>query len=211
MTDLILRGGLLYDGLGGEGRRQDVAVTGDEITGLGDLSQETAGRVLDVSGLAVAPGFIDIHTHSDFSLLINRPMRSSLAQGVTTELVGNCGTSIGLVTAGENFAQERRWAERGGTVLDWSRMSEYLARVEDGGLAGNVATLAGHGTIRKAVLGFEDRPPTAAELARMQAMLSGALADGAVGLSTGLEYLPGGHARHEEVAALAAVAYEAGG
>ena len=211
MTDLILRGGTLYDGLGGEGRRQDIAVTGDTITGLGDLSQESAGRVLDVTGLAVTPGFIDIHTHSDFSLLINRPMRSSVAQGVTTELVGNCGTSIGLVTAGENFAQERRWAERGGTLLDWSRMSKYLARVEDGGLGGNVATLAGHGTIRKAVLGFEDRVPTAAELSRMQAMLSEALADGAVGLSTGLEYLPGGHAQHEEVAALAAVAHEAGG
>ena len=211
MTDLILRGGTLYDGLGGEGRRLDIAVSGDRITGLGDLSQEPAGRMLDVSGLAVAPGFIDIHTHSDFSLLINRPMRSSLAQGVTTELVGNCGTSIGLVTAGENFAQERRWAERGGTVLDWSRMREYLRRVEDGGLGGNVATLAGHGTIRKAVLGFENRPPTPSELARMQAMLSEALADGAVGLSTGLEYLPGGYAQHEEVAALAAVAQEAGG
>lgn len=211
MTDLILRGGTLHDGLGGEGRQQDIAVTGDRITGLGDLSQEAAGRTLDVSGLVVAPGFIDIHTHSDFSLLINRPMRSSLAQGVTTELVGNCGTSIGLVTAGENFAQERRWAERGGTVLDWSRMSGYLARVEDGGLGGNVATLAGHGTIRKAVLGFEDRPPTAGELSRMQAMLAEALADGAVGLSTGLEYLPGGYAKHEEVAALAAVAREAGG
>ena len=211
MTDLILRGGTLYDGLGGPGLRQDIAVTGDRISGLGDRSGETAGRTLDVSGLAVAPGFIDIHTHSDFSLLINRPMRSSLAQGVTTELVGNCGTSIGLVTADENFAQERRWAERGSAVLDWSGMGEYLRRVEDGGIAGNIATLAGHGTIRKAVLGFEDRPPTPVELARMQALLSQALADGAVGLSTGLEYLPGGYAQHDEVAALAAVAREAGG
>ena len=113
MTDLILRGGTLYDGLGGEGQRLDIAVTGDRITGIGDLSQEGAGRVLDVTGLAAAPGFIDIHTHSDFSLLINRPMRSSVAQGVTTELVGNCGTSIGLVTAGENFAQERLWTGPG--------------------------------------------------------------------------------------------------
>ena len=209
--DLILRGGMVYDGQGGPGVRQDLAVTGDTLTALGDLSQASAGRVLDVSGLAVSPGFIDIHTHSDFSLLINRPMRSSLAQGVTTEVVGNCGTSIGLVTADESFAQERRWAERGGTVLDWSRMREYLRRVEDGGLAANVATLAGHGTIRKAVLGFEDRPPTAPELARMQAILADALDDGAIGLSTGLEYLPGGYAKHDEVAALAAVARDAGG
>ncbi len=211
MTDLILRGGTLYDGLGGVGRRGDIAVTGDCITGLGDLSQETAGRTLDVTGLAVAPGFIDIHTHSDFSLLLNRPMRSSIAQGVTTELVGNCGTSIGLVSAAEVFAQERRWAERGGMVIDWTSLGEYLSRVADGGLGCNVATLAGHGTIRKAVMGFDDRPPTDAELAQMQSFLSAALADGAVGLSTGLEYLPGGYARHEEVAALAAVARDAGG
>ena len=211
MTDLILRGGTVYDGLGGPGRRLDIAVTGDRISTLGDLSEEPAGRSVDVTGLAVAPGFIDIHTHSDFSLLLNPPMRSSLRQGVTTELVGNCGTSIGLVSAGEVFAQERRWAERGGTVLDWASLGQYLQRVEDTGTACNVATLAGHGTIRKVVLGFEDRPPTAAELAQMQALLSAALADGAVGLSSGLEYLPGGYARHEEIAALAAVARDAGG
>ena len=202
---------MVYDGLGGPSALLDVAVTGDTITAIGDLAQEQAGQVLDVTGLAVAPGFIDIHTHSDFSLLINRPMRSSIAQGVTTEVVGNCGTSIGLVTLKEVFTQERRWAERGGTDLDWSRMSEYFARVEDGGIACNVASLAGHGTIRKSVLGFEDRPPTTGELTEMQRILSEALADGAIGLSTGLEYLPGGYAKHEEIAALAALAHEAGG
>ena len=211
MTDLILRGGLLYDGSGGDALRQDIAVTDDTITAIGDLSQESAGRVLDVTGLAVSPGFIDIHTHSDFSLLFNRPMRSSLAQGVTTELVGNCGVSVGLINDSEVFAQEKRWAERGGTALNWSSMAEYLGRVESGGIACNVATLAGHGTIRKTVLGFEDRPPTESELSRMKAILSSALADGAVGLSTGLEYLPGGYAWHDEVAALAAIARDAGG
>ena len=211
MTDFILRGGMVYDGLGGPGVVSDVAVTGDSITALGDLSQQPSGQMIDVTGLAVAPGFLDVHTHSDFTLLINRPMRSSVAQGVTTEVVGNCGTSIGLVTRSDMFTQERRWAERGGTSLDWSRLSEYLTRVEDGGVACNIATLAGHGTIRKSVLGFEDRPPTATELTQMQRILSEALADGAVGLSTGLEYLPGGYAKHDEIAALAAVAREAGG
>ena len=211
MADLILTGGIVYDGLGGPGVTADVAVTGECITGIGDLSGETAGRMLDVTGLAVAPGFIDIHTHSDFTLLINPPMRSSLAQGVTTEVVGNCGVSIGLVTLDDVFTQERRWAERGGTELNWTRLSEFLARVEDGGIACNVATLAGHGTIRKSVLGFDDRPPTPAELARMSRRLAEALEDGAVGLSTGLEYLPGGYATHDEIAALAAVARDAGG
>ena len=211
MTDLILRGGMVYDGLGGPGVSAEIGITGDAITAIGDLSEEASEQVLDVTGLAVAPGFIDIHTHSDFTLLINRPMRSSIAQGVTTEVVGNCGTSIGLVTRNDVFTQERRWAERGGTELNWSRLSEYLARVEDGGTACNVATLAGHGTIRKSVLGFEDRPPTPDELTQMQRILSDALADGAIGLSTGLEYLPGGYARHDEIAALAAVARDAGG
>ncbi len=211
MTDLILRGGTVYDGLGGPGQRVDVAVTGDQVTALGDLSRESAGRVLDVSGLAVTPGFIDIHTHSDFSLLINRPMRSSIAQGVTTELVGNCGTSIGMVSGADVFAQERRWAERGGTVIDWGSLGQYLERVEEGGVACNIATLAGHGTIRKSVMGFEDRPPTPAELGQMQTLLAAALADGAVGLSTGLEYLPGGYAQGDEIAALAELARDAGG
>jgi len=211
MTDLILRGGTVYDGLGGPGRRLDVAITGDEVTALGDLTQEVAGWVLDVTGLAVTPGFIDIHTHSDFSLLLNRPMRSSIAQGVTTELVGNCGTSIGLVSGAEVFAQERRWAERGGTPIDWNSLGEYLQRVEEGGVACNIATLAGHGTIRKSVMGFDDRPPAPAEMTRMQTLLSAALADGAVGLSTGLEYLPGGYAQGEEIAALAETARDAGG
>jgi N-acyl-D-amino-acid deacylase len=211
MTDFILRGGMVYDGMGGAARREDIAVTDDTITARGDLSHESAGQVLDVAGLAVSPGFIDIHTHSDYSLLLNRPMRSSLTQGVTTELVGNCGVSVGLVTTEDVFSQERRWAERGGMVLDWGSLAEYLRRVEEGGIACNIATLAGHGTIRKAVLGFEDRPPTPIELARMQAILTAALADGAVGLSTGLEYLPGGYAQHDEVAALASVARDAGG
>ena len=211
MTDFILRGGTVYDGLGGPGISADVGITGDQITALGDLSQEPAGQVLDVSGLAVVPGFIDIHTHSDFSLLINRPMRSSIAQGVTTEVVGNCGTSIGLVTLSDVFAQERRWAERGGTDLNWSSLAQYLARVEDGGVACNIATLAGHGTIRKSVIGFDDRPPTADEQLQMERILSEALTDGAIGLSTGLEYLPGGNAKHEEVAGLAKIAHDAGG
>jgi N-acyl-D-amino-acid deacylase len=211
MSDLLLRGGLIYDGNGTPPVRADVAITGDTITAIGDLSQETSGRVLDVSGLAVTPGFIDIHTHSDLSFLTNRPMRSSIAQGVTTELVGNCGLSIGLLTDSPAFTMERqRAAEMGGTVT-WNRMGEFLGRAEDGGIACNVATLAGHGTIRKAVLGFENRPPDAYELRQMQDILAKALEDGAVGLSTGLEYLPGGYAEIDEQAALAQIAAEAGG
>ena len=211
MTDLILTGGVVYDGTGAAPVRADVALTGDTITAIGDLHDETAGRTLDVTGLAIAPGFIDIHTHSDFSLLLNRPMRSAIAQGVTTEVVGNCGVSIGLLRDDPVFAMEKRRAEEAGGRIDWTGMRGFLARVEDGGLGCNVATLAGHGTIRKAVMGFEHRAPTDDELRRMQGILAEALEDGAVGFSTGLEYLPGGYAQVPEQAALARLAADAGG
>ncbi len=211
MTDILLQGGVVYDGRGGEPFPADVAITGERITAIGDLTGQPAGRTLNVTGLAVSPGFIDIHTHSDFSLLLNRPMRSSIAQGVTLEVVGNCGVSIGLMDGSDVFAQERRWAERGGLAVDWSRLSGYLKRVEDGGLGCNVMTLAGHGTIRKAVLGYEHRAPTSSELGRMQAILARAMEDGAVGLSTGLEYLPGGYADVNEQASMVQIAREAGG
>ncbi len=210
LSDLILRGGTIYDGLGGPPQRADIAVTGDHISALGDVPPEGGVPALDVTGMAVSPGFIDIHTHSDFSLLLNRPMRSSIAQGVTTELVGNCGVSIGLMVDHPVFAQEKRWAERGGLTIDWVRLSGYLRRLEDGGLGCNVATLAGHGTIRKSVLGYDNRVPSPQELSQMQARLESAFADGAVGLSTGLEYLPGGYAGLDEQTALARVAHEAG-
>ncbi|MEO7720198.1 MAG: D-aminoacylase [Capsulimonas sp.] len=210
MTDYILSGGMVYDGWGGDPRRADIAVTGDTITAIGDLSQETAGRVFDVTGLAVAPGFIDIHTHSDFTVLDNPGMGSSLAQGVTTELTGNCGISIGLATSDPVFAHEKRWTERGGNPVQWERLSEFLGHVETTGPAINFGSLAGHGTVRKSVLGFGESAPDAQELLRMSAILDGAFEDGAFGLSSGLEYVPGSHAGHDELAALARRATAAG-
>ena len=211
MTDYILSGGMVYDGWGGEPRRVDIGVTGDTITAMGDLSEVSAGRVFSVDGLAVAPGFIDIHTHSDFSVFDNPGMGSSLAQGVTTELTGNCGISIGLATSDPVFAHEKKWAERGGNAVSWERLSEYFARLEEIGPALNFGSLAGHGTIRKAVMGFDDRAPAPEELLRMSSVLDDALADGAFGLSSGLEYVPGAHAGHDELAALARRSAAAGG
>ena len=207
MADLILAGGDLYHGSGDPSLRADIAITGDVITAIGDLSEDLSPK-LSVSGLAVAPGFIDIHTHSDFSLLMNPPMRSTIAQGVTTELVGNCGVSVGLIRDDPVFALEKGWAERAGHVIDWKRLSGFLQRVESGGLGANIATLAGHGTIRKSVLGLENRPPSPKELVQMQIILAQAMEDGAVGFSTGLEYLPGGYAQIDEQAALASIAHE---
>jgi N-acyl-D-amino-acid deacylase len=211
MTDLILRGGQVYDGLGGHAYTADVGITGSRITAIGDLSGDTAGRVIDVSGLAVSPGFIDIHTHSDFAILDNPFMESSLTQGVTTEVVGNCGMSMGLVTPDPVFSMEARWTERGGHRVTWRTMHEYLGLLDEMGIGHNICTLAGHGTIRKAVLGFENRPPDASELSKMQSIVHEAMDAGAVGLSTGLEYVPGSFAGFDEQLALVKVAADAGG
>lgn len=209
--DLLLRGGRVADGDGSPLAAADVGIRDGRIAALGDLSQAEAGRVLDVSGRLVCPGFIDIHTHSDISLLFTPGMESSLAQGVTTEVVGNCGFSVGLMRDTEEFAAERRWLDRGGVRVGWSDMAGFLRRVEDQGIALNIATLAGHGTLRKRAMGLADRRPDAAEMAAMQADLAAALAAGAVGLSSGLEYVPGMYADVAEMVPLAKMAGEAGG
>lgn len=212
-VDYLIVNGTVYDGTGREPVRADIAIAGDMIVAVEPKLAEryAAGRTIDADGLAVSPGFIDIHTHSDLSVLLNPKMESSIHQGVTTELVGNCGTSLALVGQGENFAMERRWAERGGIVVDWRGFADFFARLEDLGIAINIGSLAGHGTIRKGVLGFEQRAPDSQETSAMRQIVSQAMADGAYGLSTGLEYLPGGYAQLDEICALAEIARDAGG
>lgn len=209
--DLLIRGGDVIDGTGAPAARADLGVRGDRIAAVGDLSRASAGQVIEARGLCVAPGFIDIHTHSDISLLYTRNMPSSLAQGVTLEVVGNCGFSVGLATPGDEFASERRGLERYGLHLDWHDLDGFLRRIEQEGIAIHVATLAGHGTLRKRTMGLAERAPTADELTAMQRDLAEAMAAGARGLSSGLEYVPGMYADVDEIAALARVAAEAGG
>ncbi|MBC7807733.1 MAG: amidohydrolase family protein, partial [Akkermansiaceae bacterium] len=209
--DYLLRGGTVFDGSGADGVPADVGILGGTVVAVGDLSRADAGETVDVRGKFVAPGFIDIHTHSDFTLLSSPGMESSVAQGVTTELVGNCGIALGLAQAGEQFTLEQRGLLRAGITLDWTHLDGFLTRVEDMGIGANIATLAGHGTIRKRVLGLADRLPDAGELARMERELETALGAGAVGLSSGLEYVPGMYADVAELTAMARVAKRAGG
>jgi N-acyl-D-amino-acid deacylase len=212
-TDYLIINGTVYDGTGSEPQLADLAISGDTVTEIGpDLaSKYRAGRTIDAAGLAVAPGFIDIHTHSDLSVLINPKMESSVQQGVTTELVGNCGMSIALIGQGENFTLERRWSERAGIVVDWGNFDQFFTRLGSLGAAINIGSLAGHGTIRKGVMAFEKRAPNEAEKSAMREILSKAMENGAFGLSTGLEYLPGGYAELDEICTLAEVARDAGG
>ena len=209
--DAILRGGDVLDGLGNPAIRADVGIVGERVAAIGDLSRATASKTFDCAGKTVCPGFIDIHTHSDITLLFQRDLLSSLAQGVTSEVVGNCGFSLGMATPDPIFALERRALERVGLGIDWNSLPEFWQRVEDGGIAINIATLAGHGTLRKRVMGLAERLPDDGELTQMKRELSRALDAGAIGLSSGLEYVPGMYADVAELMALAKVAAEAGG
>ncbi len=201
--DLVLRGGVLIDGTGSPGRRADVGISGDRITAVGDLSAvDGAGtHVLECAGRVVAPGFIDPHGHSDGSLLVDGMLASHLHQGFTTQLSGNCGGSLAPVTdAGLDHVELLLRPDQ--VVLRWRTFAEYMDLVDQQPLGLNVAFLVGQGTIRGSVLGAESRVPTDTELGAMVAEVEAAMDAGAFGLSSGLIYAPGMHARTAELAAL---------
>jgi N-acyl-D-amino-acid deacylase len=210
--DLLLRGGSVVDGTGAPPFAATVGVRDGRIAFVGP-APESARAVHEIAatGCCISPGFIDIHTHSDISVLYTPGMDSSLAQGVTTEVVGNCGFSLGLSGRGEYFAAERRGLERAGLTLDWDDLDAFFRRIEDQGVAINLTSLAGHGTLRKRAMGVANRAPDAVELLTMQRDLAAALGDGAIGLSSGLEYVPGMYADVTEMTTLARIAADAGG
>jgi N-acyl-D-amino-acid deacylase len=210
--DLLIRGGTLVDGTGVPGRPADVGVRGDRITAVGDLSavpDADVATVIAADGLVVAPGFVDPHGHSDASVLLDGALPSHLRQGYTTQLSGNCGYTLAPLTAP---ARALLQADLDAQTLDpaWTTFAEYLDEVERQPLGPNVAFLVGHGTIRGAVLGPDDREPGTGELAAMVAHAEEALDAGAFGVSTGLIYPPGIHARPEEIAVVVAAAARRG-
>src|SRR2546422_3426707 len=204
MFDLKLEGATVIDGTGKAGGRADVGIRDETIAAVGDLSREAAGRTLNVAGRAVTPGFIDMHSHSDWRLWANRRAESKIRQGVTTEVVGNCGFSPAPVSP--EFREDLRgfalYVPKGMT-FEWRSFREYLRAFDVDGSALNVAQLVGHGTLRLAAMGFARRAPTAGELTRMQRLMADAMDDGAWGLSTGLIYAPGSYAQTDEIIAVA--------
>jgi N-acyl-D-amino-acid deacylase len=207
MLDLVIEGALVVDGSGRAGGRADVGVRDETIVAVGDLSREHAGRRLNASGKVVAPGFIDIHSHSDWWLPANARAESKVRQGVTTEAVGNCGFSPAPVEA-RFLAELRRFARPAAAPLtfEWRTFREYLDALDKSGLALNVMHLVGHGALRIAAMGDARRPPDDREMRRMQRLLAEAMEDGAWGLSSGLVYAPGSYAETAELVTLAAIA-----
>ncbi|PYM77042.1 MAG: hypothetical protein DME03_06890 [Candidatus Rokuibacteriota bacterium] len=207
MFDLKIEGAQVIDGTGRPGARTDVGIKDDRIEAIGDLHREAAGRNLHASGKVLAPGFIDMHSHSDWRLWENRRAESKVRQGVTTEVVGNCGFSPAPVS--DEFLEDLRGFALhvpAGMDFRWRSVGDYLRAFDSSGTALNVIQLIGHGTLRVAAMGFARREPTPAELRRMQKLLADGIEDGAWGLSTGLIYPPGSYATTDEIVTLAAVA-----
>jgi N-acyl-D-aspartate/D-glutamate deacylase len=187
-ADLVIRGATLYDGTGEPGRKGDLAICGDRIVAVGRFAAAGEPRVLEASGLIVAPGFIDLHTHSDIPLThaASRANLCYLFQGVTTVVTGNCGAG----------------------PVD---VADYFRKLEQGGVGSNVIHQVPHNDVRRRVMGNANRLPTAHELKQMEALVEQGMKDGAWGLSTGLIYNPGTYARTDEIIALAKVAARNGG
>jgi N-acyl-D-aspartate/D-glutamate deacylase len=214
MFDLILAGARVVDGSGRPAFVADVGLRAGRIAAVGRLGAEAAQARLDLTGRVLAPGFIDSHTHSDLSLIARPQAEAKSRQGVTTEIVGNCGFSpypLDERTRAAFIDYSQPLLGNAGVSWAWSDWNGYAQRLEAGGLGVNVVTLVGHGAVRAAVTGFEDRAATPAEVERMQGLVAAAMESGAFGFSTGLAYVPGIYAGTEELVSLAGVAGRFGG
>src|SRR5215468_12215716 len=185
--DVVLRGGIVFDGSGAPGVPADVALAGERIAAVGVVA-ERGSTEIDARGMVVTPGFIDVHSHDDFAVLLEPTMAFKVMQGVTTDVVGNCGSGIMPFASGrERFRRFNPGAE----PPPWDSFAGYMARVDEAAPSCNVAVLMGHGTLRHGAMGLAPRAPSASELGRMRDWVREGVAAGAVGLSTGLIYDPG--------------------
>jgi N-acyl-D-amino-acid deacylase len=202
--DIVIRNGLAYDGSGLPGERFDVAITDGRIAAIAPRITDAATRSIDATGLAVAPGFIDIKTHSDFTLPINPKAESKVRQGVTTEIIGHCGFSVAPCLPGK-VQLLKDYLSPSAPWLPFRELTfpEYLDTFP--ATAVNAGMLVGHNTLRLMAMGMDQRAPTAAELAQMCSLLEDGLKAGALGMSTGLFTSPGSYAGREEIIALAKV------
>src|SRR5579863_2482420 len=195
--DILIRGGTVIDGSGSPGETADVAITDGRIARIDRALSGEAARSIDAAGLAVTPGFIDIKTHSDFTLPINPKAESKVRQGVTTEIIGHCGFSVAPCLPGKT-QMLADYLSGGAPWLPFREVSfpEYLDTFP--AASDNAGMLVGHNTLRLMAMGLEDRAPSPAELDQMTRLLDEALGAGALGLSTGLFTPPGSFARSEE-------------
>jgi N-acyl-D-amino-acid deacylase len=202
--DVVVRGGQVYDGTGAGPRRADVGIRGDRIAALGDLSKAKTGTVVEAGGLAVAPGFVNMLSWSNQSLIADGRSQGEIRQGVTTQIMGE-GESMGPWTE----EMKRRRKERQGDIkyeIEWTTLAEYLRYLERRGIAQNVASFVGAATVREHVVGLDNRPPTPQQMEAMRALVRAEMEAGALGVGSSLIYAPAVYATTEELIELCRVA-----
>ncbi len=202
MFDLVIKNGNIIDGSGKPSYKADIGVSNGKIGRIGKMDEE-AENIIDATGLAVSPGFIDFHSHSDFSLLANPRAESKIRQGITTEVIGNCGDSAAPVLKDKlDLVREKSNIEDLDLKWDWLSMKDYLSRLKHQGIGLNVVPLIGHNIIRASVMGYEERAPDLNEMECMKDLIHQAMDEGAKGLSSGLIYAPGCFAENRELVEL---------
>src|ERR1700722_7363192 len=207
--DFIISGAHVVDGTGAPWVEGDIAIAGDRIVAIGDLSTASAQKRLDAKGLVVSPGFIDVQGQSEFNVLVDNRAASKITQGVTTEITGE-GSSIAPVN--DRMKKEyEEVAKKYGVTEDWSTLDEYFKHFERTKCAINLGTFVGAGGVRDYVMGAVNRPASPAELEQMRQLVAQAMQDGAMGISTALEYVPDTFASTDEIVELAKVARQYGG
>src|SRR5947208_1280765 len=207
--DILIKNGRVVDGTGRAGFMADIAIKGDRIARIGKLTNARARRTIDAKGLVVAPGFIDLLGQSETNLLIDPRAMSKVMQGVTTEITGE-GSSVAPINE-RLIAEEGEYYKRYNINVDWRTLREYFSRLEKQGMGLNLGTFVGATQVRAFVIGFDNRPPTTDELIQMRRLVAEAMEDGALGLSTSLQYVPARFAKTNEIVELALVAQRYGG
>ncbi len=218
MVDIAIRGGLIIDGTGRPAYIGDVLVDDGRVVGMGAVGEADAGQTIDATGRVVAPGFIDIHTHADSTLLVHNHAYSSVTQGITTEVISNCGNSLPPIdgSEGRDRVRKRMRSKMGDEALqanlEWSTLGEFLAALEHNGIGENIVMMVGQGTLRAVAMGPQTLGPASSDqLDCMKSLVAQGMDEGAFGLSTGLTFAPGTYADTPEIIELARVAAKRGG
>ncbi len=207
--DVIIRNGRIIDGTGSPWYAADIAIQNGRIAKIGNLESAPARRSIDAKGLIVAPGFIDMLGQSEFSILVNPHLPSKIFQGITTEITGEGGSAAPLTP--KMMADDTADAKPYGIKVNWPTLKDFFAHLEKQGMGINMASYVGATQVRRVVIGDVNRDPTPAELSKMKALVRQAMQDGAIGLSTALQYAPAPYAKTEELIALAQEAARFGG
>jgi N-acyl-D-amino-acid deacylase len=197
--DVIIKDGLVVDGLGGPGRVVDIGIAGDSIVRIGKLTASRGAVVVPAGGMVVAPGFIDVHNHTDVGILVNPKAESDIRQGVTTLVAGQCGDSPFPMSDAMFEEGKKQLMESYGLDLSWRDIRGFYGRIDKAGTALNFASFVGQGTVRAAAMGYGDGKPEPAQLELMKKLVADSCAGGAFGISSGLEYAPGGFSSTEEL------------